>query len=273
MIAKGYNVVITHGNGPQVGNILIQNEEAEEHVPPMPLDVCGAQSQGMIGYMIQRSLTKHLRARGIERTVVTLVTEVVVDEEDPAFRNPTKPIGPFYSRERAEQLAKERKFIFREDAGRGFRRVVPSPDPKYLVEREAIRHLVRAGIIVIASGGGGIPVVERDGGLVGVEAVIDKDLAAERLASDVQAGTLLILTDVERVSLNYGKKNERPIDEMSVEEAEMYLRKGHFAPGSMGPKVQAAVRFLRSGGSRAIITSLVRGIEALEGRAGTSFRA
>lgn len=273
MIAKGYDVVVTHGNGPQVGNILIQNEEAKEHVPPMPLDVCGAESQGMIGYMIQRSLTKHLRAKGIERTVATVVTEVVVDEQDPAFKNPTKPIGPFYSRERAEQLAKERSFAFREDAGRGFRRVVPSPDPKYLVEREAVRHLLRMGVIVIAAGGGGIPVIEREGRLVGVEAVIDKDLAAERLASDVQAGTLLILTDVERVSLNFGKRNEKPIDEMSVKEAEMYLRQRHFAPGSMGPKVQAAIRFLRSGGARAIITSLVRGIEALDGRAGTSLRA
>jgi carbamate kinase len=261
---------VTHGNGPQVGNILIQNEEAGRLVPAMPLDVCGAESQGQIGYMIQQLLHNRLRGLGIDKPVVTLVTQVVVDPDDPAFKKPTKPVGPFYSKEQAEQLAPAKGWVMKEAGAKGWRRVVPSPQPKAIWERDSVRALIASGAIVIASGGGGIPVREDQGRLSGIEAVIDKDLAGERLAHDVGADILIILTDVEQAALNYGTPDQVNLSRLTAAEVERYAREGHFKAGSMGPKIEAARRFVAGGGERAIITSLHRAVEALAGTAGTT---
>ena len=268
LVAGGWRVVVTHGNGPQVGNILLQNEEAQRVAPPMPLDICGAESQGMLGYMIAQALGGALAAQGVPRPVAAVVTQVRVDPHDPAFANPTKPIGPFYPREQAERLMAERGWLMK-DTGKGWRRVVPSPDPQAIVEAPAIERLVESGVVVIASGGGGVPVVLRDGMLVGVEGVIDKDLAGQRLAVDVRAGYFLILTDVPKVKLFFRQPGERDVDRMTVSEARSYLAQGHFGAGSMAPKITAAVRFVEAGGREAVIASLDAGIDALEGRAGT----
>ncbi|RLE34596.1 carbamate kinase [Candidatus Acetothermia bacterium] len=272
MVLSGkYKIVITHGNGPQVGNILLQNETAKGVAAPMPLYVCGAESQGLIGYMIQQSLHNLLQDVGKgDIPVATVVTQVVVDKNDPAFQNPSKPVGPFYSEEEAKRLADEKGYHVKEDAGRGWRRVVPSPDPLEIFEKEAIRQLIAARSSVIASGGGGIPVVKKDGKLEGVDAVIDKDLAGERLAVDVEAKVFLILTDVDQVKLNYKTPQEKGISKMTVEEAKRYRDEGHFAKGSMEPKVRAAIRFIEAGGEKAIITSLGKAMDALEGKAGTT---
>lgn len=269
LIRRGHQVVVTHGNGPQVGNILIQNEEASDLVPAMPLDVCGAESQGQIGYMIQQSLHNRLHALGIDKPVVTVVTQVVVDPQDPAFQNPTKPVGPFYTKEKAEELMAAKGWVMKEAGAKGWRRVVPSPQPKAIFERDSVRVLINSGAVVIASGGGGIPVKEERGLLTGVEAVIDKDLAGERLAHDVGAEVFIILTDVEQAALNFGTPEQKNLSRMTLAEAEQYAREGHFKAGSMGPKVEAARRFVANGGETAIITSLHRAVEALEGRAGT----
>ncbi len=270
LIEMGHRVVVTHGNGPQVGNILIQNEEGADQVPAMPLDICGAQSQGLIGYMIQQALRNELLSRGRDPRVVSLVTQVVVDPADPAFDNPTKPVGPFYPAARAEALAAERGWVMREVRAGQWRRVVPSPDPIRIVERDEILALVESGVVVIASGGGGIPVTEGPGGVLrGVEAVVDKDLAGQRLAADIGADTFAIFTDVDRVALAFGTPEQRFLDRMTVEEAKAYLEAGHFPPGSMGPKVTAVVRFLEGGGRRAVIASVRRAADALAGRAGT----
>ena len=273
LVRRGYEVIITHGNGPQVGALALQQEEASHIVPVQPLHVLGAMTQGQIGYMIQQTLINMLRREGINKPVVTIITQVLVDRKDPAFKNPTKPIGPFYTREEAEKLIKERGYIIRKvkpSGERVYRRVVPSPEPLAIVEGETIRSIVDLGAIVIASGGGGIPVVINENGeLEGVDAVIDKDLAGEKLAEAVKADILLILTDVEKVKLNYGKPNEKDIDSMSVDEALKYYEEGHFPPGSMGPKVLACVRFLKWGGRKAIITSIDKALEALDGKTGT----
>lgn len=270
VLSGKWRLVITHGNGPQVGNILLQQDAAKAVVPPMPMDVCGAESQGFIGYMIQQAFRNVLaRAGRGDIPVATVVTQVVVDKADPAFARPAKPVGPFYSAEEAKRLQAERGWHVVEDAGRGWRRVVPSPDPKEIVEREAIRLLVENGAIVIASGGGGIPVIKEDGTYRGVEAVIDKDLAGERLAHDVGAAVFVILTDVDRVRLNYRKPGEKALDRMTVAEAKGYANEGHFAKGSMEPKVRAAVRFVEAGGERAAIAGLSQAVAAVEGRAGT----
>lgn len=268
LVKEGYEVVVTHGNGPQVGNILLQNEAAAATVPAQPLDICGAESQGMLGYMLQRALTNEFLKLGIKKTAVTLVTQVVVDPDDPAFQNPTKPVGPFYSAERAAELKAERGYQMKEDAGRGWRRVVPSPDPKQIWESQAVAELVAAGIVVIASGGGGIPVVKSAEGLVGVEGVIDKDLAGARLALDINADILMILTDVPQVCLNYRKENERRLSRVTTAELRVYQKEGHFAAGSMGPKVEAALRFAETGRT-AVIASLHEALPALKGQAGT----
>ncbi len=274
MIEKGYQLVITHGNGPQVGNILIQNEEASSLVPPMPLDICGAQTQGMIGYMIQCCLANELRLRGLDRPVVTVVTQVVVRPDDPALHHPTKPVGPFYPVEKAQNLKKEKGYTLKEINHRGWRRVVPSPEPIRVYEGEALRNLVRNGMVVIACGGGGIPVCFDSRGLLqGVEAVIDKDLAGEKLAVEVGADFFVILTDVEKVAINFKKTNQRFLDRLTVAEARRYLEEGHFPPGTMGPKVEAAVRFIEEGGEMAVITSLEKAGEALDGEAGTVIEA
>ena len=271
IIEKGYEVVLAHGNGPQVGRIVIQNEYSAAVTPALPFDVCGAMSQGYIGYHMQQGLKKVLRARNINKEVATIVTQVVVDKNDPKFQNPSKPIGPFYSEEEAKELAETRGFTMKEDAGRGWRRVVASPLPVEIVELNAVKCLIDGGFTVITVGGGGIPVIKNEkGNLEGVAAVIDKDFASERLAEDVDADALVILTAVEQIYINFGKPNQKALDSMNCEEAEKYMAEGHFAPGSMLPKVEAAVKFARSKpGRKAIITSLDKAVEALNGKAGT----
>ncbi len=273
MVEEGHEIVITHGNGPQVGAVLLQNEGGEKlyNVPSMPMDVCGSETQGFIGYMIQQSLINEFIKENIKKPVATVVTQVLVDKDDPAFSHPTKPVGPFYTKEEAEKRQKEHpNEVWIEDAGRGYRRVVPSPDPKAIVEKDAVNCLVANGSIVIASGGGGIPVVkEPDGTYKGVEAVIDKDLAGERLAQEVGADIFLILTDVSNAYINYKKEDEKALGEIKVEELEKYQEEGHFKAGSMGPKVKAAIRFVKDGGKMAIITALEKAVDALSGKAGT----
>ena len=275
MIAEGHSIIITHGNGPQVGNLLIQQEGAHSKVPAMPMDVCGAMSQGQIGYMLEQVLYNLLQAGGINRDVLTVITQVMVDSDDPAFKNPTKPVGPFYDAETKERYEREKDYIIKEvNPGnhRPFRRVVPSPNPLRILEAKALKRLVDAGIIIIASGGGGIPVaMGSEGNYHGVEAVIDKDLAGEKLAEAVIADLLLILTDVEKVFLNFGTPKQRALDLVRLEEAKAYQKEGHFSPGSMGPKVEACLRFLEFGGERAIITCLGKASSALEGKTGTHF--
>ena len=271
MIRKGHGIVITHGNGPQVGALLIQNEEARGKVPQMPLDVCGAKSQALIGYMIQQTLHNKLSEIGIHKDIATVITQVKVDPNDPAFENPTKPVGPFYTERQAETLRREKAYVIRKVDKDRYRRVVPSPNPKGIVEIGTVKRLVNAGVIVIASGGGGVPVVESpNGALHGVEAVIDKDLAAEILAHELGAEIMLFLTNVQGVAVNYGKTDERFLDKMTPEEAKKHLIQGEFPSGSMGPKIEAAVRFLESGGERAVISSLEDAFEALNGRVGTT---
>lgn len=269
MIEEGHRVVITHGNGPQVGNILIQNGAGSDKVPAMPLDICGAESQGLIGYMMQQQLTNILREKNINIPVVTLVTQMVVDKNDPAFLKPTKPVGPFYSKEYAEAAMKEKNEHWIEDAGRGWRKVVPSPNPIRIVEIETILSLINSGYVVIANGGGGIPVIEEDGKYKGVEAVIDKDFGGERLAYNVKADTFMILTDVPWVYINYKKPDEKALSVVTLKEVERYQSEGHFKAGSMGPKVEACRRFIANGGKNAIITSLNTAVGALKGNAGT----
>ncbi len=272
MVLSGrYKIVVTHGNGPQVGNILLQNETAKTEAAPMPLFVCGAQSQGMIGFMIQQKLGALFAHNDrADIPIATVVTQVVVDKNDPAFANPTKPVGPFYCEDEAKALERDKGYDVREDAGRGWRRVVPSPDPISVFEKDAIRQLLDARTIVIASGGGGIPVIRENGELQGVDAVIDKDLAGERLAVDVGASIFMILTDVDSVRLNYKTAEEEVLSQLTIEEAKRYQAEGQFAKGSMEPKVRAAIRFVEAGGERAIITSLDRAMAALEGGAGTT---
>jgi len=267
---SNYEIAIVHGNGPQVGRILLASEAAKDITPAMPFDVCGAMSQGYIGYHIQQSLKLALAKRNRNLPVATVVTQVVVDKDDPAFQNPTKPIGPFYSEEEAKNLAEEKGYTVKEDAGRGWRRVVASPIPKRIVEIDTIKNLWNT-TITVACGGGGIPVIENeDGSLKGVEAVIDKDFAAERLAEDMDSDMLLILTEVEKVSINYKKPNQEDLSVLTLEQAEKYIAEGHFAPGSMLPKVMAAVKFAGSRpGRKAIITSLYKALDALEGATGT----
>ena len=270
---KGYEMAVVHGNGPQVGNITLSQETAEKinpKLPAMPFDVCGAMSQGYIGYQIQQCLRDALRNRNRNVPVVTLVTQVIVDEHDKAFQNPTKPIGPFYTEEEAKKIAKEKGYTVKEDAGRGWRRVVASPTPKRIAEIDSVKRLWDS-TIVITAGGGGIPVIENmDGSLTGVPAVIDKDLAAERLAEDMETDILLILTEVDKISLNFKKPNQRDLSHVTVAEAIKYIEEGHFAPGSMLPKVMAAIKFARRfPGKKANITSLYKAVEALDGKEGT----
>lgn len=274
MIKEGHEVVVTHGNGPQVGAIMIQNELGNGAVPSMPMDVCGAESQGQIGFMFCQSFTEAFAREGLlNRSPVCLVTRVEVDPADPAFANPTKPVGPFRDEESAKKRMAERDETWIDDAGRGWRRVVPSPDPKAVVEQDGINSLIDGGFTVIACGGGGIPVVPADGGSYrGVEAVIDKDLAAERLAAAVKADLLMILTDVPKAAINYNTPREEWLGDLTLTEMEALEAEGHFKAGSMGPKVRAALRFVRNGGARAVIASLDQALEALEGRAGTQIR-
>jgi carbamate kinase len=269
IIQQGHRVTITHGNGPQVGDILLKDDLAKGILPQMPLDVCGAESQGMIGYMIQQSMRNELRRVGLNLQVATVLTETIVDPDDPAFKDPTKPIGPFYTTSEAARLKEDKGWHLINDSEQGFRRAVPSPIPLSIVQEGVIRKLVDLGVIVIAAGGGGVPVTSGDES-TGVEAVIDKDLGAAALAKVVNAEVLLILTDIEKVFLDYGKPSQRPIDKMTLQECRDFLQEGQFPAGSMGPKIESAVMFLESGGNRAIISSLEMAEEALAGSAGTT---
>lgn len=268
MIKNGWDVVITHGNGPQVGSILLQNKIAKNLTPAMPLGICVAESEGLIGYMIQQCLSNALKKEDINRSVITLITQVIVDQNDPSLTNPTKPIGPYYTNEEVSHMQREGFEFVRQS--NGWRMVVPSPDPKFIVEGKIIKKMLEDGIIVIASGGGGMPVVEReDGGLDGLEAVVDKDLAAERLAEAVGAELLLILTDVEHVFINYETQNQKPLERIYLHELKEFYEKGYFPPGSMGPKMLAAIRFLESGGKKVIVANLEKSWESLQGKTGT----
>lgn len=268
--SRGYEMAVVHGNGPQVGRILQAYEAAKDVTPVMPFDVCGAMSQGYIGYHIQQCLRYALAKKGKNTPVVTLATQMVVDSEDAGFKNPTKPIGQFYNEEEAKKLTDEKGYVMKEDAGRGFRRVVASPIPKKIVEIDSVRKLWDT-TVVVACGGGGIPVIEKaDGQLEGVAAVIDKDFAAELLAEEVDADCLMILTEVEQVAINFNKPDQKNLAKMTLAEAEQYIKEGQFAPGSMLPKVQAAMKFVQNNPSKkAIITSLDKAIDALEGKTGT----
>lgn len=271
IIAGGHDIAIVHGNGPQVGRINLASETAKDVTPAMPFDVCGAMSQGYIGYHIQQCMRKALDKHGrAHMPVATLVTQVVVDKNDPGFANPTKPIGVFYSKDEADALAAEKSYSMKEDSGRGWRRVVASPLPVRICELESIKHLIATDTVVIACGGGGIPVVEGADGLEGVAAVIDKDFAAEKLAEDIDADMLMILTEVERVAINFGKPDQKNLDVMTISETEKYIEEGHFAPGSMLPKVQAALKFVKAyPEKKAVITALDKAIDALNGKTGT----
>lgn len=258
LIDDGYNIVITHGNGPQVGNIMLRNDAGhkEYKIPKMPLDICVADSQGGIGYMIERQMKNILTEKKIRKNVVTIITQVVVDKDDPAFKDPTKPIGAYFLKEEAELLAKSKDLIFKEDPGkRGWRRVVPSPKPMEIINKKIIRDLVKRGNIVIALGGGGVPVCrDENKHLTGVEAVIDKDLASSLLAREINADAFFLLTDVPKVYINFKKPDQKELNKISVKTAEKYYENGEFAAGSMGPKILAAIEFLKNGGKETIIT-------------------
>jgi carbamate kinase len=270
IICKGYELIVVHGNGPQVGNLLIQMEEAVTKIPPYTLDVCDAMTEGSMGFMLERAITNELRRRSIDKEVASLVTQVVVDRDDPAFTKPTKPVGPFYSRYRAQMLAREKKWTMVEDAGRGYRKVVPSPKPIDVVPKGVIRDLVHAGRVVIAAGGGGIPIIINSRGLFeGVEAVIDKDYAASLLAREVGVDLFIILTAIERVYIDFGKPGQREAPVLTVEEAKKHLADGQFPPGSMGPKIRAAVEYIEAGGLEVLITKDAHLKAALLNRSGT----
>jgi carbamate kinase len=266
----GYRILITHGNGPQVGNFLMQQESLAENVPPMPLDACNAMTQGQIGYMIGHRLRNTFTQNNIKKPVIVFITQVVVSEDDPAFKNPTKFIGPFFNKVQSEKLSREEGWLMKEDSGRGYRRIVASPRPIDIIEKEEIAEMAHKDFVVIACGGGGIPVIRDEKGcLKGVPAVIDKDFAAEKIATFIGAELLLLITPVDRVAINFGTPEQKNLSKITLEEAERYFSEGHFAPGSMGPKIEAAIQFLRSGGKRAIITSIDNIESAIKGEAGT----
>jgi carbamate kinase len=274
IVKKGYDLIIVHGNGPQVGNLLIQMEESITKIPPFSLEVCDAMTEGSMGFMLEKSLINELRKNSVDKEVVTLITQVVVDREDPAFHNPSKPIGPFYSEYRASMLKREKNWKMIEDAGRGYRKVVPSPKPIDVVPKYVIRDLVHAGKIVIAAGGGGIPVIINGNGLFqGVEAVIDKDYTASLLAREAKADLFIILTNVPQVCLNFDKPDQKPLSKMTVKLAQKYLTQGQFPPGSMGPKIEAAIQYIRNGGEQVIITSANHLKASLINRSGTKIIA
>lgn len=268
-LIRDHEVVLTHGNGPQVGKIFLQNQLCQDTVPPMPLHVCGAMSQGQIGYMLQQQLKNTLLKEGLSREVVSLTTQVVVSPEDPSFQNPTKPIGSFYSAEEAAHFMRYNHETWIEDSGRGWRKVVPSPKPLGIIEAEVIKTLLEKSTVVIASGGGGIPVIFDNNTYRGIDAVIEKDLVGELLAELVEADLFMCLTDVHFASLRYGTESEQNLRRVSVKEMEKYAAQGHFAAGSMGPKVEAALQFVANGGQRAVIAALDTAVQAFLGQEGT----
>jgi len=274
VVRKGYELIIVHGNGPQVGNLLIQMEESVTKIPPYSLEICDAMTEGSMGYMLERAIINELRRHSIDKEAITVITQVIVDKDDPAFQNPTKPIGPFYTKFRAKELAKEKKWTIVEDAGRGYRRVVPSPKPIDVVPKWVVRDLVLAGRVVIAAGGGGVPVIINGRGLFeGVEAVIDKDYAASLIAREVKVDLFIILTGIDRVYLNYGKPDQQPLDVLGIDQAKEHLAQGQFPAGSMGPKIKAAIEFIEAGGTEVLITSANNLKAALLNRSGTRIRA
>lgn len=273
LVEQGHDIVVVHGNGPQVGMINMAmdiSSKYDENISEMPFAECGAMSQGYIGFHLQNSISSEFTKRKIEKHVSTIVTQVVVEKNDPAFLDPTKPIGPFYSKEEANSLTQEKGWVLKEDSGRGWRRVVASPKPIDIVEKQIIKTLVDAKNLVIAAGGGGIPVYVKDGSYTSIDAVIDKDFASAKLGEILDANCFIILTAVDRVCINFGKQNQKDVDEMTVAEAEKYINEGHFAPGSMLPKVRAAISFVSSGENRnAIIASLEKASLAIKGLSGT----
>jgi carbamate kinase len=270
IVRHGYKLIVVHGNGPQVGNILVQAEEASTKIPPQSLDVCVAQTEGSIGFVLQQAIRNRLESIGVAGEVATILTEVEVDVNDPAFKRPTKPIGPFFTRYRAEALERDLGWTMREDAGRGWRHVVPSPKPLRILNLKTIARMLESSAVVIAAGGGGIPVVRgRDQQWRGIEAVIDKDFASALLAANLNADLFLVLTGVNKVALDFGKPTQRSIDRLSVEEAERHLAEGQFPAGSMGPKIEAAIQFVRATKKQVLITDVGVLREALEGREGT----
>lgn len=270
IVRHGYRLIVVHGNGPQVGNILVQAEEASTKIPPQSLDIAGAQTQGSIGFMLQQAIRNRLEAIGIGGEVSTVLTEVEVDATDPAFKRPTKPIGPFFTRYRAEALERDLGWTMKEDSGRGWRHVVPSPKPLRIMNINTIEHMLDAAAVIVAAGGGGIPVVKgRDGQWRGIEAVIDKDYASALLAANLKADLFIILTGVERVSLDYNKPTQRAVERMTVAEAEGHLADGQFPAGSMGPKIESALQFVKASGQQVLITDVEVLHEALEGKNGT----
>jgi carbamate kinase len=270
LLENDYHIALTHCNGPQVGDILLVYDRSKDTLPPMPLDVCVAQTQGMIGYMLQISLQNALKDSGIETSVVSIITQTLVHQEDTLLQKPSKPVGPFYTALEASKCREETDWTIVEDSGRGYRRVVPSPLPIGFVEQYSIKSLFDSGDVVIAAGGGGIPVIEKDGNFQGIEAVVDKDHTAALLASLLDTEILLILTDVDKVAINYGKPDQEDLDHLNLDEAKKYLKLGFFPSGNMGPKIESTIDFLENGGKKAIITSIENVFDALEGVAGTT---
>jgi carbamate kinase len=274
IVRHGYHLIVVHGNGPQVGNILVQAEEASTKIPPQSLDVAVSQTEGSMGFMLQQAIRNRLESIGLAGDVVTVLTEVEVDANDPAFKRPTKPIGPFFTRYRAEALERDLGWTMREDAGRGWRHVVPSPRPLHILNMRTVEKMLDVAKVIIAAGGGGIPVVRgRDGQWRGIEAVIDKDFASALLAAELDADLYIVLTGVPKIAIDYGKPTQTFLDRMSVSEAERHLAGGQFPPGSMGPKVEAAVQFVRRSGRQVLITDVEHLREALEGQDGTVIAA
>ena len=271
IVRHGYRLIVVHGNGPQVGNILVQAEEASTKIPPQSLDIAVAQTEGSIGFMLQQAIRNRLESIGFTADVTTVLTEVQVDPNDIAFKRPTKPIGPFFTRYRAEALERDLGWTMREDSGRGWRHVVPSPRPLHILNVKTISHMLDTAAVVVAAGGGGIPVVRgRDGQWRGIEAVIDKDFAASLLAAELSADVFMILTNVAQVSVDFGKPTQRQLESMTVAEAEKYLAAGEFPAGSMGPKIEAAISFVRSSGKTVLISDVDHIREAISGKGGTS---
>lgn len=269
LIEEGYEVVLTHGNGPHVGNSLIKGDACKNQVPDYPMDAYGAETQGLLGYIIKQSFANRLKERGLNKNVAAIVTQVLVDENDPGFNHPTKPVGPFFTKEEADTLEREKAYVMVEDSGRGYRRVVASPKPIEIMEKDMIKLLSRENYIVIAAGGGGIPVIQKNNQLIGVEAVIDKDYASALLAKEIEADLLVILTGVAQVAINFGKDNQESLSQMTYKEAEKHMSDGQFPKGSMGPKIDAAMEYVKSGRGEALITSIDQLKEAVQGQTGT----